>query len=145
VIAVLDHLKIEKAHLVGLSMGGYATLNVRDEIPQRCLSLTLAGTGSGSERWFVEDFRKAPEATATQYVALGSRALRKTYGMGPSRISLRGEGPARFCGNSTISSRATRPRAPPTRCALSDRRPPVFRIRGGPQENHAADPDHLRR
>ena len=57
VIAVLDHLKIAKAHVVGLSMGGYATLNVGIAYPQRCLSLTMAGTGSGSERGVLEEFR----------------------------------------------------------------------------------------
>ena len=32
VIAVLDHLKIEKAHICGLSMGGYATLARRHQV-----------------------------------------------------------------------------------------------------------------
>jgi len=61
IVAMLDHLKIEKAHIVGLSMGGYATLCAGIKYPQRALSLTLAGTGSGSERWLT-DALFAPEA-----------------------------------------------------------------------------------
>ena len=45
VVAVLDHLKIDKAHICGLSMGGYSTLMVGLTYPQRALSLTLAGAG----------------------------------------------------------------------------------------------------
>src|SRR3974390_1964884 len=48
-LAVLDHLKIEKAPLVGLSMGSYSSLQVGLNAPQRVLSLTLAGVGSGSD------------------------------------------------------------------------------------------------
>src|SRR6185436_16562768 len=77
---------IEKAHVAGLSMGGYATLCVGIKYPQRALSLTLAGTGSGSERWLTEDFRKAAEVTAKEYDALGSAGVAKTYGMGPARV-----------------------------------------------------------
>ena len=86
VIAILDHLAIDRAHVVGLSMGGYATLCVGIAYPQRALSLTMAGTGSGSERWFVDDFRKAAEATAKEYDAAGSAGVARTYGMGPARI-----------------------------------------------------------
>src|SRR6195952_563161 len=49
VIAVLDHLKIPAAHLVGLSMGAYSALQVGLLAPTRALSLTLAGAGSGVE------------------------------------------------------------------------------------------------
>jgi 3-oxoadipate enol-lactonase len=86
VIAVMDHLKIGKAHICGLSMGGYATLNVGMTYPQRCLSLTMAGTGSGSERGVLEEFRKASEATAAEYDKVGSEGVAKTYGMGPARV-----------------------------------------------------------
>jgi len=86
VIAVMDHLKIDKAHVCGLSMGGYATLAVGIKYPQRALSLTLAGTGSGSERALVQDFRDAAETTAKEYDAIGSAGVATTYGMGPSRI-----------------------------------------------------------
>jgi proline iminopeptidase len=86
IVAMLDHLKIEKAHIVGLSMGGYATLCAGIKYPQRALSLTLAGTGSGSERWLTDDFRKAAEATAKEYDTVGSSGVAKTYGMGPARV-----------------------------------------------------------
>lgn len=86
VIAVLDHLNVAKAHVVGLSMGGYATLNVGITYPQRALSLTMAGTGSGSERGVLEEFRKSSQATAKEYDAIGSAGVAKTYGMGPSRV-----------------------------------------------------------
>ena len=42
-IAVLDHLKIAKAHFVGLSMGSYSSLQVSLHAPKHMLSMTLAG------------------------------------------------------------------------------------------------------
>jgi 3-oxoadipate enol-lactonase len=86
VIDVMDHLKIDKAHICGLSMGGYATLCVGIKYPGRALSLTLAGTGSGSERGVLEEFRKSSQATAVEYDRVGSDGVAKSYGMGPSRI-----------------------------------------------------------
>ena len=49
VLAVLDGLAIERAHVVGLSMGGFATLHFGLAYPHRALSLTLAGVGYGAE------------------------------------------------------------------------------------------------
>src|SRR5438132_192302 len=47
--AVLNHLAIDKAHIVGLSMGGFATLHFGFRHPQRALSLCVAGCGYGAE------------------------------------------------------------------------------------------------
>src|SRR3974377_1256294 len=47
-LAVLDHLKIAKAHFVGLSMGSSSSLQAALNAPERMLSMTLAGVGSGS-------------------------------------------------------------------------------------------------
>ncbi len=49
-LAILDHLGVERAHLVGLSMGGGIAQRIAVERPERVLSLTLmstspAGTG----------------------------------------------------------------------------------------------------
>ena len=48
VIAVMDALKIEKAHVVGHSMGAATALHVGIHYPQRCISVTAAGCGYGS-------------------------------------------------------------------------------------------------
>jgi pimeloyl-ACP methyl ester carboxylesterase len=48
VVALMDALKIDKAHIVGHSMGAYTALHVGIRYPQRCLSITAAGCGWGS-------------------------------------------------------------------------------------------------
>ena len=85
-VAVLDHLKIDNAHIVGLSMGGYTALQVALNHPARVRSMTLAGTGSGSERWYTEAFHKHSRALGDQFEREGSAAVAKTYGRGPSRV-----------------------------------------------------------
>jgi 3-oxoadipate enol-lactonase len=85
-VAVLDHLKIDKAHLIGLSMGGYTALQVALNHPGRVRSMTLAGAGSGSERWYTEQFHKNSQDLAATFERDGAAAVAKTYGNGPSRI-----------------------------------------------------------
>src|SRR5271170_5037902 len=48
VIALMDALGIDKAHVVGHSMGAYTALHVGICRPQRCISVTAAGCGWGS-------------------------------------------------------------------------------------------------
>jgi proline iminopeptidase len=85
-VAVLDHLKIEQAHIVGLSMGGYTTLQVALNHEKRVRSMTLAGTGSGSERWYTETFHKHSRKLGDLFKREGSAAVAKSYGNGPSRV-----------------------------------------------------------
>jgi proline iminopeptidase len=85
-VAVLDHLKIERAHLIGLSMGGYTALQVALNHPVRVRSMVLAGAGSGSERWYTQEFHKNSRALAEVFEREGSAAVAKTYGNGPSRV-----------------------------------------------------------
>lgn len=85
-IAVLDHLGIEQAHFIGLSMGGYTSLQVALNHPARVRSLVLAGTGSGSERWYMEDFHKHSRALGDMFLREGAARVAESYGMGPSRI-----------------------------------------------------------
>jgi 3-oxoadipate enol-lactonase len=85
-IAVLDHLKIDQAHIVGLSMGGYTALQVALNYPDRVRSMVLAGTGSGSERAYTALFHKSARDLAATFEREGSAAVAKTYGLGPSRV-----------------------------------------------------------
>src|SRR5215467_8823296 len=95
-VAVLDHLKIEQAHLIGLSMGGYTVLQVALNYPDRVRSLVLAGTGSGSERWYTDEFHKRSRDLATQFEREGSAAVARSYGRGPSRIPFELKDPRGF-------------------------------------------------
>jgi 3-oxoadipate enol-lactonase len=85
-VAVLDHLQIDRAHLIGLSMGGYPSLQVALNHPDRVRSMVLAGAGSGSERWYTENFHKHSRAIGDQFEREGAAAVAKTYGMSASRI-----------------------------------------------------------
>ncbi|MGV7217246.1 alpha/beta fold hydrolase [Bradyrhizobium sp. UFLA05-112] len=85
-LAVLDHLGIDKAHLVGLSMGAYSSLQIGLSAPQRALSMTLAGVGSGSELDNLEAWRKQCRANAEQFETLGSAEVAKVTREAPSRI-----------------------------------------------------------
>jgi pimeloyl-ACP methyl ester carboxylesterase len=60
---MLDHLKIDKAHIVGLSQGAFATAHFGRQYTDRALSLTLAGLGSGPGREGHEQFKKDAQTT----------------------------------------------------------------------------------
>jgi 3-oxoadipate enol-lactonase len=85
-LAVLDHLNIAKAHFVGLSMGAYSSLQVGLNAPERALSMTLAGVGSGSALENLDAFRKQCRSNAEQIETLGSIEVAKATREAPSRI-----------------------------------------------------------
>ena len=93
VVAVLDHLGIEKAHVVGLSMGGFATVHVGVTYPQRALSLVIAGCGYGSEPSQKARFRSEAEGVADNIERLGGKYLAEQYALGPARVQFQNKDP----------------------------------------------------
>jgi len=83
---VLDHLKIDKAHVVGLSMGGYATLHFGLRYPDRALSLVVAGAGYGSKPDERAAFRNDCAAVADRIEREGLEKVADTYASGPTRV-----------------------------------------------------------
>jgi len=81
---VLDHLKIDKAHIVGLSMGGYAVLHFGLNHPSRALSITVAGAGYGSGDQ--EQFRKDSELVARRFETQSMPEVTEFYSRGPTRV-----------------------------------------------------------
>ncbi len=81
---LLDHLGIARAHVCGLSMGGYATLHFGLDYPERALSLVVAGAGygSGTDR---ETFRR-DTAVVVQRFEQGMEAVAEFYSRGPTRV-----------------------------------------------------------
>jgi pimeloyl-ACP methyl ester carboxylesterase len=92
VVAVLDHLKIERAHVVGLSMGGFATLHVGLKHPGRARSLVIGGCGYGAQPGAEDAFRAECEAAAAAFDAAGSEAAAK-YALGPARVQFQNKNP----------------------------------------------------
>jgi pimeloyl-ACP methyl ester carboxylesterase len=84
--AVLDHLRIDKAHVVGLSMGGFATLHFGFRHASRARSLVVAGCGYGAEPGQRERFRAEAEAIAAFIDAQGIPAFAEKYAYGPTRV-----------------------------------------------------------
>ena len=91
-IAVLDHLKVERAHVVGLSMGGFAALHVGLAYPQRARSLVVAGCGYGAAPDKRETFRAECEAAAASFEANWAEAAKK-YAVGPTRVQFQNKDP----------------------------------------------------
>ncbi len=85
-LAVLDHLDIARAHFIGLSMGAYSSLQIGLHAPERALSLTLAGVGSGSNLENLDAFRSQCQANGEQYETIGSVEVAKATREAPSRI-----------------------------------------------------------
>jgi pimeloyl-ACP methyl ester carboxylesterase len=93
IAAVMDHVGVSTAHVVGLSQGAYATLMFGLRHPQRASALVAAGVGSGSVRDQREDFRKLCEANAQRFVTEGSQAMAQEMGIGASRVQLLNKDP----------------------------------------------------
>ncbi len=91
--AVLDHLGIEQAHVVGLSMGGFATLHFGLAYPGMARSLVVAGCGYGAEPGQREKFRAEAAANADRMEAEGMEAFAAFYGAGPTRVQFQNKDP----------------------------------------------------
>lgn len=74
-IGLLDALGIQKAHFVGLSMGGFATTQIGLDFPERVLSLTIASCGSGSERHLYAQKQAAFHAMSEEIREQGVQAF----------------------------------------------------------------------
>jgi pimeloyl-ACP methyl ester carboxylesterase len=85
---VIDGLKLGKAHVVGLSMGGFAALHFGMKFPDRALSLVLAGAGYGAEKAKADEFRAGALAAAAQFESLGAEKFSHIYGSAAARIPL---------------------------------------------------------
>ena len=90
--AVLDALEIDKAHIVGLSMGGFATVHFGFTYPARARSLVIAGAGYGAAPDKREQFAAEAEAAASKFEA-GMAQAAAGYALGPTRVQFQNKDP----------------------------------------------------
>lgn len=93
---ILDQLGIDRAHVVGLSMGGFATLHFGFRNPARAQSLVVAGCGYGAEPDQRERFRSEAEAVADFIRGSGMEAFSAKYAQGPTRVQFENKDPRGF-------------------------------------------------
>ncbi len=98
VIAVMDSLKIAKAHIVGHSMGAATALHVGIHYPGRCLSVTAAGCGYGSspDPAIVEAMREASRDTARMFETEDFTIAAAKYADGATRQTHKHKDPRGF-------------------------------------------------
>jgi proline iminopeptidase len=94
VLAVLDHLALAKAHVVGLSMGGYSALQVGLRHPQRAV-VDARRHRIGLRAGLPDEFRKRARDTAERS-RLGSAEVARTVAVSPNRVSFSVRDPRGF-------------------------------------------------
>ena len=147
-IAVLDGLGVGRAHVAGLSMGGFTALHLVLRHPGRVASAVVAGAGDGAQPERQEGFRAECRATAAAFETEGSQRVAARYAVGPARVQFQNKNPrgwaefaAALAGHSALGAaltmrgvQAARPSLYHLRDELARVRTPVLLIVGDEDE-----------
>ena len=123
IAAVMRHLGLRKAHIMGCSMGSRSTLDFGLTYPRMALTLTMIGLGSGGDPRNKAQFRRQTEARARLYEQEGLAAVLRGLRKAPNRVRLKDKNPRAFedfgrrfmqhsaqgCANITRRVQGTRP------------------------------------
>jgi pimeloyl-ACP methyl ester carboxylesterase len=95
VLALMDALAIDRAHVVGHSMGAYTALHVGMHAPARCLSVVAAGCGWGStpDAKQREAMKSLAAETGKMFAEEGIAAASAKYADAPMRQALKNKDP----------------------------------------------------
>jgi pimeloyl-ACP methyl ester carboxylesterase len=147
-VAVVDGLGVDRAHVVGLSMGGFTTLHLTLRHPGRVASAVVAGAGYGAQPERAEAFRAESEAIAAAFENEGAQRVAARYAVGPARVQFQNKNPrgwaefaAALAGHSALGAaltmrgvQAARPSLYGLRDELARVRTPVLLIAGDEDE-----------
>ena len=93
---VMRDLGVRRAHIIGCSMGGYATLHFGLRYARMARSLTVVGAGYGSDSDKRAQFLRDTEVMARRFDELGTPEAITTYQIGPARVQLANKDPRAF-------------------------------------------------
>lgn len=91
-LAILDHLNIDTAIVMGCSMGAYTGLRLAAGHAGRVTALIAASGGAGTPPGGREAFQMEAHKLSERYLAEG-RMLADTFAMGPTRTQLKRKDP----------------------------------------------------
>ena len=124
--SVLDGLKIEKAHVVGLSMGGLAVLHFGLTYPARARSLLVGGAGYGSEPGERDKFRTEATTIAARLERDGMAKFAEAYAYGPTRVQFEHKDPRGFAEFKQMLAEHSAEGAIGTQLGVQRERPSLF-------------------
>jgi len=150
---VMRDLGIRKAHIVGCSMGGYATLHFGLRHAGMARSLTVIGAGYGSDPDKRAQFLRDNEVMARRFEELGTPEAITIYQIGPARVQFQNKDPRafrefceEFAGHSALGSantlrgvQARRPTIYSLKRGLSRMKVPTHII-SGDEDNNCLEP-----
>jgi pimeloyl-ACP methyl ester carboxylesterase len=93
IVGLMRYLQLPQAHLVGLSMGGYAVLHFGLHHADMARSLVVAGCGYGSVAGQREKFHQDTAQVAQRLEREGMRAVAAVYAEGPTRVQFADKDP----------------------------------------------------
>jgi pimeloyl-ACP methyl ester carboxylesterase len=153
IVAVMRHLKIRKAHIIGCSMGGYATLHFGLRYARMALSLTAVGVGFGSDPDKRGQFLRDNDVMVKRFLELGTKEAIRPYQIGPARIQFQNKDPrgfAHFCAefakhsalgaaNTLTGCQGKRPTIYSLKRGLSKLKVPLHMV-SGDEDNNCLEP-----
>jgi pimeloyl-ACP methyl ester carboxylesterase len=125
-VAVLDHFGIQRAHVVGLSMGGFCTLHLGLSHRERALSLVVAGCGYGAHPDERASFQAESAENARSFELEGSAATAERYMLGPARVPFRDKDPRGWAESTTWLSEHSPVGSALTLRGIQMRRPSLY-------------------
>jgi pimeloyl-ACP methyl ester carboxylesterase len=93
VLAVLDATGIDRAFVVGNSMGGFGALHFALQHADRTLGAVVGGCGYGAHPDKEAAFRAESEKVAVAFETEGAEAMSQWYGVGPARVQYEAKDP----------------------------------------------------
>lgn len=93
VLTVLDTANVQQAHVVGLSMGGFAALHLARLHPDRVLSAAIGGVGYGAADDKRPAFQVECEVIARAFEEEGAGLVSERYAVGPARVQFAAKDP----------------------------------------------------
>lgn len=89
VAAVMQALALDRAHIIGLSMGGYTALLFGLRYPEKVSAIVAAAVGSGSLPSHRSAWLKETSTLARAFMERGMDAMAERIAHGPTRIQLK--------------------------------------------------------
>jgi pimeloyl-ACP methyl ester carboxylesterase len=126
--AVLVALGVAKAHVVGISMGGFATLHFGFAYPERATSLVVAGCGYGAQPDKRQQFAEEVARTAAAIEKSGMAEISKSYGAGPTRVQYQNKDPRGYAEFVQQLSEHSTPGSANTQRGVQGRRPSLWEL-----------------